>query len=148
MSKRLSDNMRDTDKAVDMIICNDAMARCMFKLNRTENLITTTIPSTAKMDQLVVGDMPAPAFRGPDGKDIPITITRWVPNNCIMALHTPDLDLYGTDLDFMRLTGKPWQQKMGTREATFEAPMHAYQQLGARACDGHVLFTDLKDNIG
>jgi len=138
-------------KWVSDLFCSVELAMCLHRLNRSESGVNVVVSNTAGQNQAIVGSEIAKQFIRPDGKPIPIHVSRTIPKNCLYGICAEDLFwLVDEAFDFMgpRLgLGGPWIKTMADRLADFEAPFGGESQVAAEACNAHFLIMDLKDNL-
>ena len=148
ISDAMNQTESDTGGKTDLLLCSSELAMAINRLNRSEQNFNVTINSSGAVNQNAVGAMYANRFLCPDGRVIPITVSKTIPRNVLYGLCLEDLDWYTKgDFDFLRLSGEIWDKSYDDRKANFEAPFGGYSQLGVRRTDRCWVIQDMKDNI-
>jgi len=148
ISDAMNQTESDTGGKTDLLLCSSELAMAINRQNRSEQNFTVNISNSTGVNQNAVGAMYANKFLCPDGRVIPIMVSKTIPRNVLYGLCTEDLDWYTKgNFDFLKLNGEVWDKSYDDRKANFEAPFGGYSQLGARRCDRHWVIQDMKDNI-
>lgn len=148
ISDAINQNESNTGGKTDLLIVSSELAMAIHRRNRTESNITVNVSSTSNENQNAVGAQFANKFLCPDGRVIPVQVSKTVPRNCLYGLCTEDLRWYVKgSFDFLKLNGQIWDKSYADRKANFEAPFGGYEQLGAERCDRQFVIQDMKDNI-
>jgi hypothetical protein len=138
----------DTGGETDLLLCSSQLAMAIHRRNRSEGGISVNVGTTGGLNQNAVGSQYASQFLCPDGRVIPIMVSKTIPANCLYGLCTEDLMWYSKgDFDFLRLNGDVWDKSYDDRYANFEAPFGGMTQLAATRCDRQFVIQDMKTNI-
>lgn len=148
ISDAISQIETDTGGKVDVLRCSAQLAMAINRRNRTESNITVNVSSTGNQNQNAVGSQYASSFLCPDGRVIPIKVSKTIPRNVLYGYTSEDF-LWRTsgDYDFLRLNGEVWDKSYDDRKANFEAPYGGMSNIGAERCDRAFVIQDMADNI-
>lgn len=148
VSDAISQVETSTGRKTTHLLCSSQLAMAIMRLNRSESSITVNVASTGAQNQSAVGSQYARQFLCPDGRLIPIVVSKTIPRNVLYGIDADAFRIYTKgDFDFLRLNGDIWDKSYNDRKANFEAPYGGYWQIGAERCDSSFCIQDMKDNL-
>jgi hypothetical protein len=141
----------ETDGEVNLILLSSQLATCWDRKNTGQIQVTMDAAKANGWSTYIEGAQYAKPFRAPNGRLIPVVVSKAIPKNVMYGINTDDLHWMtkGGAFDFLPLGegGGFWRLSPGNRQLLWEAWFGGYTQLAAERCDRAFILQDLADNV-
>ena len=141
----------ETDGEVDLILLSSQLSTCWDRKNTGQITPTVDVAKANGWSTNIEGGQYAKPFRAPNGRLIPVVVSKAIPKNVMYGVTTKDLHWMtkGGAFDFLPLgeNGGQWRLSPGNRQRVWESWFGGYTQMAAERCDRGFVIQDLADNV-